>query len=97
MLKTQKKYSIILQNQAKKKSLPFSIDGLVIKIDSLMMKKLQGLPSRVPRWGRAYKFPAVQPLITFNEIKYTDGRIGKTTFIPEVVEVLLDRRDYILP
>ena len=63
----------------KRESLPFAIDGVVLKVDSLEDEKVLGFTARVPRWGIAYKFPAVQVLTTLKEIKYTVGRTGKIT------------------
>ena len=59
--------------------LPYTIDGVVLKVDSLNDEKKLGFTSRVPRWGIAYKFPAEEVLTTLNEIKYTVGRTGKIT------------------
>lgn len=63
----------------KRSSLPFAIDGVVIKVDSLDDEKILGFTARVPRWGIAYKFPAMEVLTTLNEIKFTVGRTGKIT------------------
>ena len=63
----------------KRASLPYEIDGVVIKVDSLEDEKKLGMTSRVPRWGIAYKFPAEEVLTTLNEIKFTVGRTGKIT------------------
>ena len=63
----------------KRESLPFPIDGVVLKVDSLDDEKKLGITSRVPRWGIAYKFPAVQVLTTLKDIKFTVGRTGKIT------------------
>ena len=63
----------------KRQELPYAIDGVVIKVDSLEDEKVLGFTARVPRWGIAYKFPAEQVLTTLNEIKYTVGRTGKIT------------------
>ena len=69
-----------VKNLGKKRGeLPFAIDGVVIKVDNLDDEKKLGFTSRVPRWGIAYKFPAVEVLTTLNEIKYTVGRTGKIT------------------
>ena len=65
--------------QEKRKELPFPIDGVVLKVDSLEDEDKLGFTSRVPRWGIAYKFPAVEVLTTLNEIKFTVGRTGKIT------------------
>ena len=63
----------------KRNSLPYEIDGVVIKVNSLEDEKKLGFTARVPRWGIAYKFPAVEVLTKLNEIKYTVGRTGKIT------------------
>ena len=63
----------------KRPELPYAIDGVVIKVDSLDDEKVLGFTARVPRWGIAYKFPAEQVLTKLNEIKYTVGRTGKIT------------------
>ena len=62
-----------------RKTLPFAIDGVVIKVNNLDDEKKLGFTARVPRWGIAYKFPAEEVLTTLNEIKYTVGRTGKIT------------------
>ena len=62
-----------------RKDLPYAIDGVVLKVDSLEDEKKLGFTSRVPRWGIAYKFPAEEVLTTLKEIKYTVGRTGKIT------------------
>ena len=63
----------------KRDELPYEIDGVVIKVNSLEDEKELGFTARVPRWGIAYKFPAIEVLTTLNEIKYTVGRTGKIT------------------
>lgn len=62
-----------------REKLPFPIDGVVLKVDSLEDEAKLGFTARVPRWGIAYKFPAVEVLTTLNEIKFTVGRTGKIT------------------
>ena len=63
----------------KRKDLPFAIDGVVIKVNSLSDEEKLGYTTRVPRWGIAYKFPAEEVLTTLKEIKFTVGRTGKIT------------------
>ena len=63
----------------KRKSLPFAIDGVVLKVDNLKDEEKLGYTTRVPRWGIAYKFPAEEVLTTLKEIKFTVGRTGKIT------------------
>ena len=63
----------------KRDTLPYNIDGIVLKVDNLDDEKKLGFTSRVPRWGIAYKFPAEEVLTTLKEIKFTVGRTGKIT------------------
>ena len=63
----------------KRKDLPFAIDGVVLKVDKLEDEETLGFTSRVPRWGIAYKFPALEVLTDLQEIKFTIGRTGKVT------------------
>lgn len=62
-----------------RKTLPFLIDGVVLKVNDLKDEEKLGFTSRVPRWGIAYKFPAEEVLTTLTEIKFTVGRTGKIT------------------
>ena len=64
---------------SKRKSLPYEIDGVVLKVNSLDDEAKLGTTQRVPRWGIAYKFPAEEVLTTLKEIKFTVGRTGKIT------------------
>lgn len=63
----------------KRNDLPFEIDGVVLKVNSLDDEAKLGFTERVPRWGIAYKFPALEVLTTLKEIKFTVGRTGKIT------------------
>ena len=59
----------------KRESLPFEIDGVVLKVNSLDDEAKLGFTERVPRWGIAYKFPAQEVLTTLKEIKFTPNAI----------------------
>ena len=65
--------------ESKRESLPYEIDGVVLKVNSLDDERKLGTTQRVPRWGIAYKFPATEVLTTLREIKFTVGRTGKIT------------------
>ena len=62
-----------------RRSLPYEIDGVFLKVNNLEDEDRLGYTARVPRWGIAYKFPAEEVLTTLKEIKFTVGRTGKIT------------------
>ncbi len=57
-------------------SLPYEIDGVVVKIDQVPMQEQLGDVGREPRWAIAYKFPAVQGRTVLKEIAVSVGRTG---------------------
>ena len=59
--------------------LPYEIDGMVIKVDSLSAQKTLGSTIRIPKWAIAYKFPAEKVVTTLEDIFLTVGRTGKIT------------------
>ena len=59
--------------------IPYEIDVVVLKVNSLEDEDKLGYTARVPRWGIAYKFPAEEVLTTLKEIKFTVGRTGRIT------------------
>ncbi|MEE8430032.1 MAG: NAD-dependent DNA ligase LigA, partial [Candidatus Desulfatibia sp.] len=63
----------------KRHQLPYDIDGMVIKVDSLEMQKLLGATSRSPRWALAYKFEALQETTRVTGIVVQVGRTGALT------------------
>ncbi|HZJ58148.1 MAG TPA: NAD-dependent DNA ligase LigA [Clostridia bacterium] len=63
----------------KRHDLPFDIDGLVIKVNSIGQRQLLGATSKTPRWAIAYKFPAQQEETRLLEIEVQVGRTGVLT------------------
>ncbi len=63
----------------KRDTLPYEIDGIVIKVDKIEDQKKLGYTSRTPKWAIAYKFPAVEVLTKLNNIEFCVGRTGKIT------------------
>lgn len=59
--------------------LPFGIDGIVIKVDSLAARRELGSTSKVPRWAVAYKFPPEEKPAQLKEIVLQVGRTGVLT------------------
>ncbi|MGQ9920238.1 MAG: NAD-dependent DNA ligase LigA [Desulfobacca sp.] len=70
-------------------ALPYEIDGVVIKVDSLELQARLGLKTRSPRWALAYKFSATQATTRVRQIIVQVGRTGAVTptAIMEPVEV----------
>lgn len=130
-------WSFVEEIGKQRESLPYAIDGMVIKVNNFDLQEEIGFTSKVPRWAIAYKFPAEKGTTTVRDIRWTVGRTGAVTptaimdpitlagttvqraslhnvdniiekdirigdvviihkagdIIPEVVEVLKDRRD----
>lgn len=62
-----------------KDKLPFEIDGVVIKVDSLNQRKVLGSTSKTPKWAIAYKFPAEKKETVIENIEVQVGRTGALT------------------
>jgi DNA ligase (NAD+) len=59
--------------------LPYQLDGIVIKVNSLAIQKALGYTGKSPRWGVAYKFPAEQVTTILEDIIFQIGRTGVVT------------------
>jgi DNA ligase (NAD+) len=63
----------------KRPHLPYEIDGIVIKVDSLEQQADLGTTAKSPRWAIAYKFPAEEVVTTLLDIELSVGRTGVIT------------------
>ncbi|KFZ41490.1 MULTISPECIES: NAD-dependent DNA ligase LigA [unclassified Thermoactinomyces] len=59
--------------------LPYEIDGIVIKVDELALRKQMGNTAKSPRWAIAYKFPAEEAVTRLLDITLNVGRTGVVT------------------
>ena len=67
------------QMQQKRPELPYEIDGMVVKVNSLAQQRELGFISRAPRWAIAHKFPAEEALTIVEAIDVQIGRTGAVT------------------
>ncbi len=70
---------MIEELQAKRADLPYEIDGIVIKVDSLDQQEELGYTAKSPRWAIAYKFPAEEVVTKLLDIELNVGRTGVIT------------------
>ncbi|WP_411503241.1 NAD-dependent DNA ligase LigA [Brevibacillus centrosporus] len=63
----------------KRPSLPYEIDGMVIKVDSYAQQQELGFTAKSPRWAIAYKFPAEEAVTLLEGIEVSVGRTGAVT------------------
>lgn len=74
---------------AKRDTLPFAIDGLVIKVNDLAQQAQLGFLSREPRWATAYKFPAEVATTLLQDVDWQVGRTGQLTPVGKLRPVLV--------
>lgn len=76
---TKEIWEFIQSIQEKRNNLPYEIDGMVIKLNSLSDQRTLGSTAKVPRYATAYKFPAERVQTRLLDIVITVGRTGKIT------------------
>ena len=65
--------------EARREQLPYEIDGVVVKVDSVEQQRALGFTAKAPRWAIAYKYPARQAVTTVEDIEVQVGRTGALT------------------
>ena len=80
----------VWNGKEKKQTLPFDIDGVVIKLENLKEREILGYTAKSPRWATAWKFKSVKAKSRLIDVENTIGRTGILTPVAnlEPVELL---------
>lgn len=81
--------AFIEEMQAKRDSLDYDIDGVVVKVNQTRLQEEFGSTSKAPRWAIAYKYPAMQATTQLEAIHIQVGRTGSLTPVAYLKPVLL--------
>jgi DNA ligase (NAD+) len=82
-------WSFIQQWEAKRDSLPYEIDGIVVKVDRIALQDELGFTGKAPRWAIAYKYPARAGITKLENVRWQVGRTGKLTPVAELAPVAI--------
>src|ERR1700683_1437693 len=82
-------WGLIRQWEAKRDSLPYEIDGIVIKVDRISLQDELGFTGKAPRWAIAYKYAARAGITKLEDIRVQVGRTGKLTPVAVLAPVLI--------
>ena len=82
-------FEFITEWDEKRKSLPYEIDGIVIKVNQFNQQNKLGFTAKAPRWAMAYKYQAQQASTVLLEVQYQVGRTGAITPVAILKPVLI--------
>jgi DNA ligase (NAD+) len=82
-------FSFIETYNHKRETLPYDIDGIVLKINSYRQQEELGFTAKSPRWAISYKYKAESAVTVLREITYQVGRTGAITPVANLEPVML--------
>ncbi len=80
-------WAFIQQWEGKRDSLPYEIDGIVVKVDRIALQDELGFTGKAPRWAIAYKYAARAGITKLENVRWQVGRTGKLTPVAELAPV----------
>jgi DNA ligase (NAD+) len=81
--------NFIAEADAIRDSLPYEIDGVVIKVNAVSQQRRLGFTGKAPRWAIAYKFPARAGITKLESVLFQVGRTGKVTPVAALAPVFI--------
>jgi DNA ligase (NAD+) len=82
-------WAFIEEWEGKRDSLPYEIDGIVVKVDRTALQDELGFTGKAPRWAIAYKYTARAGITKLEDIRVQVGRTGKLTPVAMLAPVLI--------
>jgi len=82
-------WAFIQQWEGKRDSLPYEIDGIVVKVDRVALQDELGFTGKAPRWAIAYKYAARAGITKLENVRWQVGRTGKLTPVAELAPVAI--------
>ena len=82
-------WEFIRQWEGKRDSLPYEIDGIVVKVDRTALQDELGFTGKAPRWAIAYKYAARGGVTKLENVRWQVGRTGKLTPVAELAPVAI--------
>jgi len=82
-------WRFIQQEETLRESLPYEIDGIVVKVDRTALQEELGYTGKAPRWAIAYKYAARAAITKLENVRWQVGRTGKLTPVAELLPVAI--------
>ena len=82
-------WAFVERSEALRETLPYEIDGVVVKVDAVAQQRRLGFTGKAPRWAIAYKFAARAGVTVLEDVLFQVGRTGKLTPVAALRPILI--------